>query len=818
MWAKDVQFALRMMVKNPLFAIMIIITLALGVGVNTAIFSVVNFILLRPLPVSNPSQIMVMAEKPKGSADFSSVSYPDFLDFREQSNGLIDLAAYQLGLVGLSSEGKPERAVINYVTGNFFPTLGVGSEVGRVISPEEGTQPGSDPVIVLGYAYWQRRFHGDPGIVGKTITANGHALTVVGVAENRFHGPNSVVETDAYLPLSMAVIGADRSQFWSNREIRNLKVLGRLKSGVSRETAQSSLNLVAQRLAKDYPSTNSGLSVRLIPEKLARPEPSESNPLPVVSTVFLVLAALVLLVACVNVANILMVRSISRQRELAVRTALGASRGRLIRQSVTESLILSAFGGLGGVLLGIWACGLLESIRLHVDFPIRLNFSVDWKVFAYALGLALLAGVLVGIIPAIRAFHTNINENLHQASTRGSSSGAWQRRLRGTLVIGQIGMSAVLLIIAGLFVHSLRNAQQMYLGFNPDHLLNMSMDLHQIGYDEVRGKGFFQDLESRVRSLPGVESASFSFSAPFGYVHESARVNVEGQPVEPDKRPPEIIYNTVDPYYFDNLQIHIVAGRQFTENDNENAPQVAIVNETMAKRFWPKSDPLGKRFSFGTPGAPLIQIVGVAKDGKYVDPTDEARPYFFVPLAQRYASLRTLQIRTAVQPEIMVPQVEQLVRSIAPDLPVFDTRSMKDSLNGLNGFFLFRLGAALSGTLGGLGLILAVVGIYGVISYTVTQRRQEIGIRMAMGAQRGNILKIIMRQALVFVAVGLFAGLLLALLVGSLIQDLLVGISAADPVTFVAVAVLLASNAFIASFIPALRALRTDPIITLKAE
>ncbi len=325
-------------------------------------------------------------------------------------------------------------------------------------------------------------------------------------------------------------------------------------------------------------------------------------------------------------------------------------------------------------------------------------------------------------------------------------------------------------------------------------------------------------FESRVRSLPGVESASFSFSAPFGYVHESARVKVEGQPVEPDKRPPEIIYNTVDPYYFDNLQIHIVTGRQFTENDNENAPQVAIVNETMAKRFWPKSDPLGKRFSFGTPGAPFIQIVGVAKDGKYVDPTDEARPYFFVPLAQRYASLRTLQIRTAVQPEIMVPQVEQLVRSIAPDLPVFDARSMKDALNGLNGFFLFRLGAALSGTLGGLGLILAVVGIYGVISYTVTQRRQEIGIRMAMGAQRSHILKIIMRQALVFVVVGLFSGLLLALLVGFLIQDLLVGISAADPVTFMAVVVLLASNAFIASLIPALRALRTDPIITLKAE
>lgn len=817
MWTKDVQFALRMMVKNPLFAIMIITTLALGVGVNTAIFSVVNFILLRPLPVANPSQIMVMAEKSKGSSDFSNVSYPDFLDFREQSSGLIDLAAYQLGLAGLSSEGKPERAVINYVTGNFFSTLGVGSEIGRVISPEEGAQPGSDPVIVLGYSYWQRRFHGDPGILGKTITANGHALTVVGVAENRFHGPYSVVETDAYLPLSMAVIGADSSQFWTNRDNRNLKVLGRLKSGVSRETAQSSLNLVAQRLAKDYPSTNSGLAVRLIPEKLARPEPSESNALPIVSTVFLVLAGLVLLVACVNVANILMVRSISRQRELALRTALGASRGRLIRQSITESLILSAFGGLGGVLLGILACQLLESIRLHVDFPIRLNFSVDWRVFAYAFGLALLAGVLVGIIPAIRAFHTNINESLHQSSARGST-GVWQRRLRGALVIGQIGMSAVLLIIAGLFVHSLRNAQQMYLGFNPDHLLNISMDPHQIGYDAVRGKNFFQELESRVRSLPGVESASFSFSAPFGYVHESARVNVEGQPVAPGKRPPEIIYNTVDPYYFDNLQIHIVTGRQFTENDNENAPQVAIINEAMAKRFWPKNDPLGKRFSFGTSTAPLIQIVGVVEDGKYVDPTDEARPYFFVPLAQHYASLRTLQIRTAVEPEIMVPQVEQLVRSIAPDLPVFDARSMKDALNGINGFFLFRLGAVLSGTLGGLGLVLAVVGIYGVISYTVVQRRQEIGIRMAIGAQRGHILAIIMRQGLIFVAVGLFIGLLLAVLVGSLIQDLLVGIRAVDPVTFAAVAALLGSNAFIASLIPALQALRTDPIITLKAE
>jgi putative ABC transport system permease protein len=814
----DLRQTLRMLVKRPAFAIIMIVTIALGVGVNTAIFSVMNFFLLRPLPVPNPDRLVVMAEQTKGTSEFISVSYPDLLDFQKDSAG-VELAAYQTSQVGLSSEGKSERAVVNYVTGNYFPVLGVRPEVGRLISPDEGQHLGADPVLVLGNSYWRRRFSSDRGMIGKTVVANGHAFTVIGVAQESFHGVYAFVDPDVYIPLSMAtvrtVVGADSSEFWTKRDTRNLRIIGRLRSGVTLEAAQTSLNVVAQRLAGEYPNTNKDLAARLFPERLARPEPTDSNLLPIVSGFFLLLAGTVMLVACVNVANVLLVRSIGRRRETAIRTALGARRGQIIRQILMESIMIALAGAAGGIVLGSLACDLLERISRNIDLPLFLDLGMDWRVFAYSMALALLTGVLVGVMPAMRASRSNVAEVLHEGG-RGVGSGVLHQRLRNILVVCQIAVSLVLLIIAGLFLRSLDKAQNLDLGFNPDKLLNVSMDTQLIGYDEPRGKAFYKELESRIRALPGVESASLSFSVAFGVLHSTAKVFKEGTPVQAAEATPEITYNTVDPAYFQNLRIPLVTGRFFTDADNASVPRVAVINEAMAQQFWPNEDAVGKRFAMENAAVPLIQVIGVAKNGKYLEPSEEVAAYFFLPVEQHYVSFRTLQVRTSVPPETMIPEVEKVVRSLAPDMPMFDVRTMRSALNGINGFFLFRIGAGLTATLGLLALALATVGVYGVVSYSVSQRTHEIGIRSALGAQRGDILKMILKQGVAAILSGIALGLVLAVGAGGILKSMLVGVGPYDPLTFIAISGLLAGIATIASLIPALRALRIDPSRTLR--
>jgi predicted permease len=815
--AADLRFVARTLAKSPWFVLVITVTLALGVGVNTAMFSVVNAILLRPLPVPNPEQLVVLAEQVKDVPGFSGISYPDYRDFQDQSNMPADLAAYQLSVVGLSSGGKASTAVVQYVSGNFFSMMSVQPEIGRLIAPNEGGRPGADPVVVLSDAYWRKHFQADKEIIGKAVTVNGRGLTVIGVAEEKFSGPSVLVATDAYIPLSIAGISLQSDQFWTKRDQRRLKVLGRLRQHMSLETAQAALRVVAERLAREYPSTNGGLAVRLFPERLARPEPGDSGLLPIVGLLFLLLAGMVLMVACVNVVNLWLVRALARQKELATRSALGATRARLIQQTLTESMALALLGGTAGVFLGKFACAMLESVRNHVDVPLYLNFTFDWRVFTYALTLALLTGIVVGVTPALRAAKVNVSEVLNQGG-RSGSAGKWHNRLRAVLVVGQIATSLVLLLTAGLFLRSLQAAQRMDLGFAPDRLLNITMDPRQLGYDEARGKAFYLELESRIYELPGVESASLSFSTPFGFVHESADVYIEKRPVDKNTRPPEVFYNTVDVPYFDNLKIPLVQGRLFAESDNQNAPLVAVVNQTMAKRYWPNEDAIGKRFALGNATGPYLQVIGITRDGKYLGPSDDAEPYFFRPVNQQYVSVRTLQVRTTVAQDAMLPRIQKLISSLAPDLPLIELRTMNDALNGLNGFFAFRLAAGLAAGLGLLGLLLAVVGVYGIVSYSVGQRTKEIGIRMAMGAQRSDILSMILKQGLGLVMVGIVTGLLCAFAVSNTIKSLLVGINANDPVTFGATSAGLAFVVVVASLIPALRALRISPIINLRRD
>jgi macrolide transport system ATP-binding/permease protein len=816
---QDIRYALRMLAKSPMLTVIIVLTLALGIGANTTIFGVVNGLLLRPLPVQSPNQIMILAGKLQGDTlGIFTLSYAQLVDFRKQSDVFSDLFGSRPELGGLSIGGKANQFFYCHVTGNYFSTLGLQPAVGRLFLPTEGEAGGKDPYIVLGYSYWQKRFGGDAGIIGKQALIDGEEATIIGVAPKGFQGTQFALDFDGYVPLNM-MPAADAATFWSDRAARSLIVMGRLKTGVSLTKAQSSAKVVTGRLADQYPATDKGVEVRIIPERFARPQPfvNNDNIVPFIAGIFLLLAGLVLLLACMNVANILLVRATMRQREMAIRAAMGASRGRLIRQLLTESIVLALFGGVGGLALGQWAGGAIAALLPPSRFPILLDFSFDWRVFAYAMSAALLTGILMGVWPALRGGLADINAVLHSGG-RSDTAGASRHRVRGVLVMAQVAGSLVLLIVAGLFVRTLMRAQHAYLGFDADHVLNLTLDPKAMGYDETRTKTFYRDFEARARALPGVESASLAFSVPMGTVNDGSAVYVEGHTLPPGQQPPVVIFNHVDAPYFDTMRVPLLRGRGFRENDDEHAPLVAVVDQTMAHQFWPNEDPIGKQFSLKSANGPWIEVVGVAADGKYVFIGWDKEAYFFVPLAQNSTSYRTLQLRTSVPPESLISVVQSQVRAMDPNMPVSDVETMRHSLSGGNGLFIFHVGAVLAAGLGLLGLTLAVVGVYGVVSFAASQRTREIGIRMALGANRRDILQLVLRQGLVLVIAGVVSGVVLAWALTRSMATLLVGVSPTDALTFSSATLLLAGIGLWACYAPARRAMQLDPMNALRYE
>jgi predicted permease len=814
---QDTRYAFRMLAKSPMLTVIVVLTLALGIGANTTIFGLVNGILLRPLPVKSPEQIMVLAGQVQGDTlGIFTLSYAQLVDLRKQTGAFSDVFASQVNLGGLSYGGKANQFVYGYVTGNYLSGLGVQPALGRLFLSGEGEAGGRDPYIVLGYDFWQTRFGGDANVVGKQALIDGQEATIIGVTPKGFQGTNFALNLDGYVPMNM-MPPQDAATFWTDRSARFLAVLARLKPRVSLKQAQSSLNVVTARLAEQYPATDKGVTVRVVPERLARPQPFANNIVPFIAGIFLVLAALVLLLACMNVANILLVRATMRQREMAIRAAMGANRWRLIRQMLTESILLALFGGIGGLTVGVWASSAVASLLPVGRFPIRLNFGFDWRVFVYAMAAALFTGAIVGLWPALRAGRADVNSVL-QGGGRSDTAGVSRHRLRSVLVVAQVAGSLVLLIVAGLFVRSLMRAQRVYLGFDPDHVLNLTLDPKEVGYAEARTKNFYRDLEAKVRALPGVQSASLAFSVPMGTVNDGSSIYIEGQPPTPGQPPPVVIYNHVDESYFDTMRVPLLRGRVFRENDNDKAPLVAVVNQTMAQQFWPNQDPIGKRFSLKSATGPFIEVVGLAADGKFIFIGWDKKPYFFVPLAQNSTTYRTLQIRTSLPPESMIAQVQNEVRALDPNMPVSDVETMRHSLAGGNGYFIFQVGAVLAAAMGLLGLTLAVVGVYGVVSFAASQRTHEIGIRMALGAGRRDILRLVLQQGLLLVIAGVLSGAVLAWALTRSMATILVGVRPTDALTYMTATLVLAAIGFWACYAPARRAMRLDPMVALRYE
>ena len=818
---QDIRYSARVLRKDASFTAIAVLTLALGIGANTAIFSLVDAIVLRPLPIERPGQVVFLISSWKGGAHRTAFSYPDSRDIQQETanifSGVTASQPYQMD--GLSERGKSQPMWTSYVTGNFFEVMGVRPALGRFILPSEGRAEGADPVLVISYAYWKSRFNGDPNIVGEKVTVNGHPMTIVGVAPEGFHGLTAVIDTQGYMPLGMAVTMNDASaDFFTNRRDGGLAVVARLRRGVSLERAQSALQVAAQRQVRQHPDLAGLLSYRALdlgPAGLAI-NPGHPETLTLVSALFLALAGSVLLLACMNIANLLLVRSDSRQREMAVRTALGATRARLIRHLLTESILVALLGGAAGVVLGLAASGAITSIPLHSPLPIVFDFRFDWRVFSYAFAAALLTGVLVGITPALRAARCNVSEVLHEG---GRTATPGRNRVRSALVAAQVGGSLMLLIVAGLFVRSLKYVEHMDLGFDPNGVLNATLDPHEAGYDAVRKQAFLHNVLQQARHLPGAESASLAASVPMGYYNDATAIVINGYQPPANAPRPYAFDNAISPGYFTTMRIPLLRGRDFMDSDARDSLRVAIISQGMAERYWHGQDPIGRRFStFGDPAHPM-EIVGVVGDIRPDSLEAADTPFFYMPIAQHDDEpVATLQIRTSAPPETMARTVTGMIHSLEPAIPVFDIQTMTAALETLNGFLIFQFAAAIAICLGLLGLVLAVVGVYGVISYAASQRTHEIGVRMALGAQRADVLAMIFRQGLAIVLFGLLAGIAAAAGIAKVVANFLVGVGSLDPVTYIAASFLLAVIALAASYLPARRAMRVDPMIALRHE
>jgi predicted permease len=811
---QDLRFALRQLRKSPGFTTVAVLTLALGIGANTAIFSLLNAVLLRPLGVRNPHEIVTIWTSDFSGPPFGGSSYPDVVDFGKSSTDVLS---------GIAASSPPnaysyrngETGEIVYaeaVSPDYFRILDSPAALGRTLLPDEAA-----PAAVVSDSFWKRRLGAAADVIGRTIVINETPLTIVGVMPERFRSPWRIVNTDVWLPLPVLpeqlFAAADQS-----RGNRSLLVIGRLKPGVTASQAQTSFNLIAQQLHAAYPEfwtdrMQKGRRITVQSESQSRVLPQFRSAVPI-GIVLMGVAGLVLLICCANIASLLLTRATSRRREMAVRTALGAARGRLVRQGLVENLSLALAGGVAGLFIAAWATGLFRFFKPPGPVPIEIDLRFDWRVMLFAIAVSVVTAILIGIAPVLATTHRDVLAFLKE-SPQLFASGKRRISARAALVLMQVGASVILLVGSGLFLRSLRNSYHADLGFRPDGIATATFSLRLAGYDQPRGLAAVEELVERTRAIPGVDQAAVARLVVLGLEQGRRTVQPEGYTPRPNEDM-EVRFNVVGPGYFRLLGIPIALGREFMDADREGTLPVALVNEAFARQYWPGQNPIGKHVGRG-PNAPPVEVIGVAKDARYISLAGNPEPVLFQSLLQNFpiANL-TLHAHTTSDARALVAALRRTIAEVNPSIPILSAMTLDERVTEV-----FAPTRVLSTALGSFGLVavgLAAVGLYGVLAFTVSRRTREIGIRMALGAEPGGIVRMVVWQGMKLALIGVAIGLGAALALTRLIRNLLYGVSPTDPFTYVVVSIVLIGVAALASYIPARRAARIDPMQALRAE
>ena len=807
---KDIRYGIRGLLKHPGFTAIVVVTLALGIGANTAMFSVINAVLIRPLPYNEPERLVtIWEESPERGMYQMPVSFANLRDWVEQNHTFDQISAYTFTNLNLTGAGEPARLLTVRSSANLFPLVGATPLLGRAFLPEEDRE-GANRVVILGHNLWQSRFSSDPGIVGKSLTLNNQSHTVVGVMSSNFQFPvgfgymGKVLNEpiDFYVPLAASGRETERGNY-------SFFAIGRLKPGVTIDQARAEMTMIERRLEQQYPDGNAGIGISLVPTQ----EQTVKEIRPAL-LVLLGAVAFLLLIACANIANLLLARAASRKKEIAIRTALGASRLRVLRLLLTESLMLSLAGGCLGFLLALWGTDAL--MALAPDNIPRLNeVGVDARVLAFTLAVSVVTGIVFGLIPGMHAAKPDLNEALKEGS-RGSMASTAGKRTRSVLVAIEVALSLVLLIGAGLMIKSFLRLQQMNLGFNPDNVLAVSLTLSNSRYPAERQQAaFFQEALERLQSLTGVKSVGATTGLPLTLSVSGSDFRIEGRP-EPEAGK-EMIINTrsVSPGYFDTLAIPLSKGRDFSNRDKSDAPKAAIINQDLARIYFPNEDPIGKRITFDD-GKSWISIVGVIGDVKQLGLESSAKPEVYFPYLQAAAPSMSLVVRTASSPLSLAAAVKTQIQLIDKDLPIDEAKTMQQLLAESTSGRRFNM--LLLTVFAVVALLVAVVGIYGVMSYTVTQRTHEIGIRVAVGAQSGDVFRMVIGQGMMLAMIGVAFGLVGAFALTRLMTSMLFGVEPTDPATFITIALLLTGVALVACYIPGRKAAKVDPLLALRYE
>jgi putative ABC transport system permease protein len=823
---QDIRYGIRMLRKNAGFTAVALVALALGIGANTAIFSVVNAVLLRPLPFADQERLMLIwASKPQRDFAQLPLSLPNFNDVKGQSQAFDGIAAWALGRFNLSGDGEPEQVQYAVVSADFFPVLGARPALGRDFLPSEN-QPSDSRAVIISHGLWQRRFAGEQSVIGRSVTLDGQSYEVAGVLPQDFRFVSFPKETDVWLPFGLDPF-QDRKYA---RGANSLGVIARLRGDATVESAQAEMSTIAGRLEEQFPRFNRGLKLNIVPLREQVIKRFKTGLLVLLGAV-----GLVLLIACANVANLLLARAKSRQKEIAIRTALGASRFRIIRQMLTESLLLALSGGALGLLIAVWGVELLASVPYNTpDLFTPYNIAnqqigLDGRVLVFTLALSALTGVVFGLAPAIQVSNSNLNESLKDAGTK---SGAGRRnRARGLLVVSEVALSVMLLVGAGLLIKSFARLNEVDPGFRAENVLTANVKLPQSKYRENRQVAtFYKQLLDRASLLPAVESAGAVEYLPMSGIDSSTGFFIDGRPEPAPTERPQTHYRAVSSDYFRSMGMVIREGRAFRESDDTEAPRVALVNETMARRYWPDENPIGKRVAldleamrFYPDRAPdmdipsaMREIVGVVADVKHSRLEGEAVPEMYIPYLQRPTRDMTVVLRTNADPAGLIPALRDVAAAIDKDQAIADINTMSNLLTA--SIAQPRFNMLLLAIFAALALLLAAVGVYGVVSYSVTERTREIGIRMALGAGARDVLGLVMKEGLMLSMIGVAAGLAAALAMTRVLSSLLFDVSATDPIVFAGISLILMGVALGASFVPARRATKVDPMVALRHE